>query len=1305
MSKRRHSLRLCCFWSTLWTIGYAVLLLFVSGVNISAGLAEEIQGLAAARDILAQRLDARLADDIQHAAPADFVLEVTDALAPDGPEADDRRALSVTFRRFGESFFPGTGRSPRYNLAMHDVDPRGLKLQDSKLTGRIEVTINPDAWVPSDGLPRKISLLVDAAVADLQVNGTVAISGDYGEYSGTLTGKVEPVTPPQPAAGQVTRPDAAADAAALVRQATEIYQEARAALLSLHNYPLSFSEALSAARLAPPVWGDASAPAALAYVQQLRALVEEAAQAQETADFVLETLTVDDAYFGPLFDDDPLTVADGVIVLPADAGEKAAGQHWQYVPKWNLLAVFPPDPQRHLAAAMLPELVYAPGAAYQPDIERLESTYKIPSAGTFGWAEYESLIFQIPAPGHRFHPRTGTGSHGKTRGDYGIQGVSTGRWYGAVTIRAEQATELYAAVLANNYGKLWVNNQLVWMSRVTRQPYALIKLPLRAGDNQLVLGCETDGQHAAIGLALCTRGGPLDEAERKALLQQTAAASEALPPLPVRGRQGDWTSRYPEADPPLAWNLAQGINIRWHTPLPDYSCANPVIAGDRLYVLSEPHYLYCLDKNTGKIFWQRAAHIFEFVPEDERAAAMQAWQEAETVQQSPEVKAWDEQISALERRINDMEEHVNTDEAQVAALQREARNLTNERRRFISDKTRLADRWRRELGVKEAGWSNNYGQTFAAPVADAERVWVKFGTGVAACYDKDGNRLWMVRTGLSGGTGNIASPLLLDDTFIIQGRGTPVGDPSEWREITAQWPPFFGHVMIGLDAGSGELKWRRPVSNSGGYGGATGIVPLRLSNGTTTREIILTGGGLLVDPVDGRLLSDSRGIGASTWSGDPVAFGNRAYFHRGGRIAVVEFWLEPNGKIGYRPVMNAESGGKAGMVWHAGRVWGNVGHGTVNRQPVPWHRLNCADAETGEKVITIDPALYEGGLDYAAPAAAGNYVVIIGNGSSSAAWNINPSASAEIGFARADTEVPYMASTAKVHNEAMTATPVFEDGRMYLRTYRSVMCIEVLGETGRTFQSEAKAALLFDSISERPLLSEVRTIHPVEDFVLPEGMHAEPFDIQTAPRNWLFAGPFQMNAGNPLAALGGITNAAPSPGQEFVFGGETYSFKPLKEEYVEWSGGGSEDLYGQKRYRARVTLDIGAPIERQQRSETFFYALLHNDKLRTVSPSFSGGSGMQFHLNGQLIQNGERLELPPGYYRLMVQSTITVLPPFVQKVGATLYFREHENPREAFDNWLADVRAKRPRLETVISELPDSPQARTAASMLSFLDN
>jgi outer membrane protein assembly factor BamB len=85
---------------------------------------------------------------------------------------------------------------------------------------------------------------------------------------------------------------------------------------------------------------------------------------------------------------------------------------------------------------------------------------------------------------------------------------------------------------------------------------------------------------------------------------------------------------------PISWNVQRSENISWKTPIPGLGLSSPIVWGDRIFVSTSisggnnqefkpglygdiasvnddsPHrwIIYCLDKNTGKIIWERTAH-------------------------------------------------------------------------------------------------------------------------------------------------------------------------------------------------------------------------------------------------------------------------------------------------------------------------------------------------------------------------------------------------------------------------------------------------------------------------------------------------------------------------------------------------------------------------------------------------------------------------------------------------------------------------------------------------------------------------
>ena len=73
--------------------------------------------------------------------------------------------------------------------------------------------------------------------------------------------------------------------------------------------------------------------------------------------------------------------------------------------------------------------------------------------------------------------------------------------------------------------------------------------------------CQAQRGPSFFWVLLCTGGGPLSADERAARREAQQKATASLPPDPRRGRRGDWTGRFPDADPPLGWNIPNRINV------------------------------------------------------------------------------------------------------------------------------------------------------------------------------------------------------------------------------------------------------------------------------------------------------------------------------------------------------------------------------------------------------------------------------------------------------------------------------------------------------------------------------------------------------------------------------------------------------------------------------------------------------------------------------------------------------------------------------------------------------------------------
>jgi outer membrane protein assembly factor BamB len=255
----------------------------------------------------------------------------------------------------------------------------------------------------------------------------------------------------------------------------------------------------------------------------------------------------------------------------------------------------------------------------------------------------------------------------------------------------------------------------------------------------------------------------------------------------------------------------QEKNIVWVARLPERSNAPPIVVGDRLFVSAEPDELLCLDKKTGRTLWRRINGHYEATPEADRAA-------------KPVFK---EKIAPLAEQL-----YRTTDYDKGLELRRQIQELL-----VAADEAKYKMKWDGHLAAHFGivGFSTN-------PVSDGRRVYVFYGQGVAACYDLDGNRVWIAR---------LEAPEIRYSCSPALAGG---------RLITV-----FGGMQA-LDAETGKVAWKQPEITS-----IASLIPGRIA-GT---DVVSTREGQVVRAADGKVLwrnphiqKGDTGWAAPTFIGD-----------------------------------------------------------------------------------------------------------------------------------------------------------------------------------------------------------------------------------------------------------------------------------------------------------------------------------------------------------------------------------------------------------------------------------------------------
>ncbi len=190
-------------------------------------------------------------------------------------------------------------------------------------------------------------------------------------------------------------------------------------------------------------------------------------------------------------------------------------------------------------------------------------------------------------------------------------------------------------------------------------------------------------------------------------------------------------------------------NIAWAMPLPDNGpgAGSPIVVGDRIYLQAERSLLVCVRADDGKVLWARSTTYADAALAEEKTA-------------NAAVSA---DIAALQAKVADSLAAYCADPAKYASDPKlRAERLAAEKK--INDLMIKIDRER------YAGQSDSEGGEGAAtPVSDGEHVYALFGSGVAACFDMQGNRKWAAAVGLKHNEhGYCASPCLVNGKLIVK---------------------------------------------------------------------------------------------------------------------------------------------------------------------------------------------------------------------------------------------------------------------------------------------------------------------------------------------------------------------------------------------------------------------------------------------------------------------------------------------------------------------------------------------------------
>lgn len=239
----------------------------------------------------------------------------------------------------------------------------------------------------------------------------------------------------------------------------------------------------------------------------------------------------------------------------------------------------------------------------------------------------------------------------------------------------------------------------------------------------------------------------------------TAAAAEQK----MIGLWGDRSGVYPDSNPPVRWDYDTKYNILWHTPAPSFCYGAPTVlkapagrgAGRVVYLSDmDPEHpfplLVGLDLATGKEQWRVEVNPLTVAIEDEvKRKEMQHLYRA-TVR-------WRGDLNLLKADWN-----AAADKGALAGRMKKLGlksdgNMNKKNYPGKSDGVEpyplgspWTDPWKTlgAQGITLDTWRSGgggwyFGESFATPVSDGERVYIQLAWGTWAAYDRDGKLAWM----------------------------------------------------------------------------------------------------------------------------------------------------------------------------------------------------------------------------------------------------------------------------------------------------------------------------------------------------------------------------------------------------------------------------------------------------------------------------------------------------------------------------------------------------------------------------------
>jgi len=274
--------------------------------------------------------------------------------------------------------------------------------------------------------------------------------------------------------------------------------------------------------------------------------------------------------------------------------------------------------------------------------------------------------------------------------------------------------------------------------------------------------------------------------------------------------------------------------------------------------------------------------------------------------------------------------------------------------------------------------------------------------------------------------------------------------------------------------------------------------------------------------------------------------------------------------------------------------------------------------------------------------------------------------------------------------ERMIAQPAFDGDKMYIRTYKSLICIGKKGGEGEKFVAETVGRTLmrmFPSKIYRVLTADAKARIDME--VTPE-TPVERIVTGLMPKEWIYVWPFRMREGaDPLEPIGGCAKALPVAGTEFSSGGKKHQFKKVEKKDIRGEG-----------------IEVNAMRDGMGGSERYYYTVLDNRLGRKVLRIVLKGVATEGWIAGQRIKDGTIVRVEgAGMLPVLIKASFPAgLPPF-RKRGKIMFFCEEvDDPSGKYREQIALLTKNEDALRKVIECMPGSFLATRAQYLLGFVE-